>query len=281
MVRLEPLVHWGTVGTTLGPHPVLCFRRDGELTQRPEYKAVVDRVVEPEAPMYCVHCLEQLWGKRDEAMQTLRQLRVSLSARAQVARARRQIEPQTDHPGLTPINLPALSWDGTSDAATAPESSGWGLLDSGAPAPAPTTPSWKKFQPGPIERLWSHTLAPKRAGRETTPEDLLLLKPRIAVLPTKLHREDGKSDEELAALGYKAFMESHKTVRDYICICHGPANCFATRQEPSKVAQCAEADCLFTWYHLDCLDSPDKEKAREGTLVCETCREEEEEEEGL
>ena len=118
MVRLEPLVHWGTVGTTLRPHPVLCFRRDGELMQRPEYKAVVDRVAEPEAPTYCVHCLEQLWGQRDEAMQTLRQLRVGLRARAQTARA------QTEHQGFKPINLPALSWDGTSDAAAAPESSG-------------------------------------------------------------------------------------------------------------------------------------------------------------
>jgi hypothetical protein len=46
MVRLEPLMHWGTVGTTLDSYPILCFRRDGVLMKRPEYKGPVDRLVE-------------------------------------------------------------------------------------------------------------------------------------------------------------------------------------------------------------------------------------------
>ncbi|KAG9198191.1 hypothetical protein G6514_010407 [Epicoccum nigrum] len=36
MVRLEPLVHWGTVRATLEQVPILCFRHDGVLMQRPE-----------------------------------------------------------------------------------------------------------------------------------------------------------------------------------------------------------------------------------------------------
>lgn len=79
-------------------------------------------------------------------------------------------------------------------------------------------------------------------------------------------------------------MEWHKTVdgplqMQPICICEGPATSFATRQGPSVVAECAEADCRRKWYHLDCLDSPDQEKAREGTFVCEICLLWEEEEE--
>lgn len=42
IVRLEPLVAWGTVGTALEPYPIPCFRRDGELMPRPEYQALVD-----------------------------------------------------------------------------------------------------------------------------------------------------------------------------------------------------------------------------------------------
>jgi hypothetical protein len=245
MVRLEPLMHWGTVGTTLDSYPILCFRRDGVLMKHPEYKGPVDRLVELDTPTYCVDCLLLLWDKRDEAFATLRQRRGGLSARDGL-RAR----------GQAARNLLALpQYDGASDQARSS---------------------------GPIERAWSHTLQPRKpleAEREPQ-EDPLALKPKIAVLLTALRREKDMSDEEFAALGFSVFMQSHKTVRDRICICHEPANCYATKQEPSEVVKCTEADCLFTWYHLDCLDSPDRERAREGTLVCETCREGEGEEEG-
>lgn len=163
------------------------------------------------------------------------------------------------------------------DVAAPPGSSTPQLLDSGAPRAA--EPERKSIQPSPIESAWSHTLLPRKllAAEKALPEDPLLLKPRIAVLLTDLHREKDKSDEENAALGYKVFMESHKTIRDRICICYEPANTYATRQEPSKVAQCTKEDCLFTWSHCDCLRLEEKAEAREGFLVCETCREGEEE----
>jgi hypothetical protein len=248
MVRLEPLMHWGTVGTTLDSFPFLCFRRDGVLMKRHEYKGLVDRrLVELDTPTYCVDCLLLLWGKRDEAFETLRQrqrrddlsARDGLRVRGQAAR------------NIFALPPPLPQHDGASDQARSP---------------------------GPIERAWSHTLQPRvplEAEKEPQ-EDPLASKPKIAVLLTALHREKDMSDEGFEAKGFSVFMAAHKTVRDRICICHEPANCYATKQEPSKVVQCTEADCLFTWYHLDCLECPDRERAREGTLVCETCREGEE-----
>lgn len=57
MVRLEPLVHWGTVRATLEQVPILYFPRDGVLMQRPEYRVLVDRLVVPDTPTYCTDCL--------------------------------------------------------------------------------------------------------------------------------------------------------------------------------------------------------------------------------
>lgn len=77
IVRIEPLIHWGTV-TPAGPwHYILPFHRNGELVQdreKPEFKLLVRRIVGTNAPAYCVDCLGYLWNKRAEARETMRQL---------------------------------------------------------------------------------------------------------------------------------------------------------------------------------------------------------------
>lgn len=74
MVRMEPLVHWGTVTPTIVSQFALAFRRDGDLMQKPEYKRLVRGLVDAIVPTYCFDCLGYLWSKCSEARDTLRQL---------------------------------------------------------------------------------------------------------------------------------------------------------------------------------------------------------------
>ena len=71
---LEPLIHWGTVTPATRSQAIITFRRDGELMQIPAYKQLVKRSVDPNAPSYCVDCLQYLWSKRIEAQDIARQL---------------------------------------------------------------------------------------------------------------------------------------------------------------------------------------------------------------
>jgi len=77
-VRLEPLVHWGTVTPATASHHVFAFRRDGELMQQPEYIQLVKRLVDTEVPTYCFDCLHCLWSKRAEAQETMTQLQCAV-----------------------------------------------------------------------------------------------------------------------------------------------------------------------------------------------------------
>ena len=74
MVRIEPLVHWGTVTPATASQSMLFFYRNGELMKQAEYKHLVRRLVDAEVPTYCVDCLQHLWSKRAEARDTMRQL---------------------------------------------------------------------------------------------------------------------------------------------------------------------------------------------------------------
>lgn len=82
VVKLEPLVHWGTVVPADSLQHILAFRRNGELMRsmdKPEFKLYVRQVVDSDAPSYCIDCLGYLWSKRGEAQGTIRQLQDSVS----------------------------------------------------------------------------------------------------------------------------------------------------------------------------------------------------------
>ncbi|KAJ4991881.1 hypothetical protein SVAN01_02731 [Stagonosporopsis vannaccii] len=74
IVKLEPLVHWGTVTPATVSQSVFAFHRDGDLTRKPEYYQLVRSLVDTVAPAYCVDCLQYLWSKRSEARDTMSQL---------------------------------------------------------------------------------------------------------------------------------------------------------------------------------------------------------------
>lgn len=80
IVRLEPLVHWGTVTPAEPLQYILPFRHDGEIItnmDKAEFKLYVRRLVDANAPSYCIDCLGHLWSKRSEAQDTIRQLQES------------------------------------------------------------------------------------------------------------------------------------------------------------------------------------------------------------
>ncbi|KAF9695654.1 hypothetical protein EKO04_006593 [Ascochyta lentis] len=74
VVRIEPLVHWGTVTPATASQSMATFRRDGSLMHVPAYKKLVRDLVDVDAPIYCFDCLEWLWSKRAEAWDIVRQL---------------------------------------------------------------------------------------------------------------------------------------------------------------------------------------------------------------
>jgi hypothetical protein len=74
VVRMEPLVHWGTVTPTIASQFALVFRRDGDLMQEPEYKRLVRGLVDATVPTYCFDCLRYLWSRCSKARTTMRQL---------------------------------------------------------------------------------------------------------------------------------------------------------------------------------------------------------------
>jgi hypothetical protein len=81
IVRIESLVHWGTVTPVKSLQYILPFHRDGELMRNkdnPEIKLYVRQLFDPKAPSYCVDCLGDLWSKRGEARETIRQLQDSV-----------------------------------------------------------------------------------------------------------------------------------------------------------------------------------------------------------
>ncbi|KAF2624967.1 hypothetical protein BU25DRAFT_423722 [Macroventuria anomochaeta] len=120
IVRLEPLVHWGTVTPTVGSQSILAFRRDGELMQQPEYWQLVRHLVDTEAPTYCVDCLEYLWRKRAEARDTMRQLQGALprpQLRSSEEPAPVQIMRPFKNPRVTLFDVSALIGSGTLGAA--------------------------------------------------------------------------------------------------------------------------------------------------------------------
>lgn len=79
IIRLEPLVHWGTVTpVSVASQSTFIFRRNGELMQKPEYIHLVRRLFDTEASTYCVDCLEHLWKKRGEARETMKQLQCAV-----------------------------------------------------------------------------------------------------------------------------------------------------------------------------------------------------------
>lgn len=101
-IRVEPLIHWGTVTPTAAFEVMVIFRRDGGFMQEPAYKQLVRRLVEMEAPSYCTDCLEYLWSKRAEARDTTRQLvsapsRASGSSRAYQTDMQQIFEEPADH----------------------------------------------------------------------------------------------------------------------------------------------------------------------------------------
>ena len=81
-VRLEPLVHLGTVTPALPSGPVLPFRRHGELLtnmDKTDYILYTRGLTNIDTLSYCVDCLSYLWSKRGEARDTVRQLQESVS----------------------------------------------------------------------------------------------------------------------------------------------------------------------------------------------------------
>ncbi|KAF1347396.1 hypothetical protein EJ07DRAFT_160288 [Lizonia empirigonia] len=77
IVRLEPLIHWGTVTPGSASQAMVLFRRDGGLMEEPAYKMLVRRSIDTEAATYCVNCLGYLWSKRAEARHMRQQLHSS------------------------------------------------------------------------------------------------------------------------------------------------------------------------------------------------------------
>ncbi|KAJ4376671.1 hypothetical protein N0V86_006787 [Didymella sp. IMI 355093] len=99
IIRIESLVHWGTITPEESLQYILPFHRDGELMRnkdKPEVKLYVRRLFDPKAPSYCVDCLGYLWSKCGEARGTIRQLQDSV--------------PQPQHQFLedTPVPRPVL-----------------------------------------------------------------------------------------------------------------------------------------------------------------------------
>ncbi|KAJ8111182.1 hypothetical protein OPT61_g6163 [Boeremia exigua] len=74
VVRLEPLVHWGTITPATMSQSIFLFNRKGELMKQPEYLTLVRRVVDTEAPAYCIKCLEYLWTKCLETRDIMKHL---------------------------------------------------------------------------------------------------------------------------------------------------------------------------------------------------------------
>ncbi|KAF1922714.1 uncharacterized protein M421DRAFT_96642 [Didymella exigua CBS 183.55] len=78
-IRIEPLVHWGTVtpASASQAHFMLPFRRDGVLMREPAaypgYAQVVRRAA-ANAPGYCVDCLGYLWDECTGARESMRRL---------------------------------------------------------------------------------------------------------------------------------------------------------------------------------------------------------------
>ncbi|KAH6644760.1 hypothetical protein C7974DRAFT_440300 [Boeremia exigua] len=77
-VRLEPLVHWGTLTPGTESRSIFSFHRDGELMQQPEYMVLVRRLVGAVAPTYCLDCLDYLRSKCTEALEATRQLQYAV-----------------------------------------------------------------------------------------------------------------------------------------------------------------------------------------------------------
>ena len=103
VVRMEPLVDWGTVTPAPTSQFALTFRRNGCRMRDSEYIALVRHLIDPAAPTYCLDCLGYLWSKRAEARDTMRQLQsaiarpqaLSLEKAAQPHIGRRLLEPSS------------------------------------------------------------------------------------------------------------------------------------------------------------------------------------------
>lgn len=83
IVRLEPLVDWGTVTPSKPLHFMLPFRRDGVfVTDRVEYPGYAKLVegATANAPAYCVGCLGHLWSERGEGREAVGQMRSTIPA---------------------------------------------------------------------------------------------------------------------------------------------------------------------------------------------------------
>lgn len=70
-VRLEPLVHWGTVIPAAPSQSVVFFHRNGELMNLSEYVQLVRNLVNTKAATYCTDCVEYLFSRRKEARETM------------------------------------------------------------------------------------------------------------------------------------------------------------------------------------------------------------------
>lgn len=82
IVKLEPLIHWGTIVPAESLRYTLPFRRYGELMKnmdKPEFKSYVRQVTNLDAPSYCTDCLGYLWSKCCEARDTIVKLQSSAS----------------------------------------------------------------------------------------------------------------------------------------------------------------------------------------------------------
>ncbi|KAL5116129.1 hypothetical protein ACEQ8H_006026 [Pleosporales sp. CAS-2024a] len=81
VVKLEPLIHWGTV--TPATNVLLCrgrapvFRRDGEKCQDALWTQVIKKLIPSEAPAYCLGCLDMLMNNRVLIMDHLNTLQSS------------------------------------------------------------------------------------------------------------------------------------------------------------------------------------------------------------
>ncbi|KAF2995243.1 hypothetical protein E8E13_003016 [Curvularia kusanoi] len=116
IVRVEPLVHWGTVDFAAELQSIICFRREGSLMQKEEYRELVKKMTDSKAPMYCIDCLGHLCSKRTEARETKKQ-RQDAPAKYRSLAAARAARPQTrarvKSPESVPSNVASLASSAT------------------------------------------------------------------------------------------------------------------------------------------------------------------------
>ena len=108
IVRMEPLVDWGTVTPAATSEFALTFRRNGCRMRDSEYIVLVRRLIDSSAPTYCLDCLGYLWSKRTEAFDTMRQLQSAI-VRPQSCSLEEAAQPHIGRPLLEPSS-PKLSF---------------------------------------------------------------------------------------------------------------------------------------------------------------------------